>query len=152
MLLHFCLPTVVLIVTLTQTTCSSVTVSWTPSDNTTTNITIQYNSSVHSGEVDYTEEFLMHHAAKLTGLLPSTRYDITVIAWHKGNTISGFNSTTTEPKGKTKRTMQLYIPQHTYLNAYVMRMRIRYFLLNHPLALWVNLKTVLIDTHILCLY
>ena len=74
----------------------------------------------------------MHHAAKLTGLLPSTRYDITVIAWHKGNTISGFNSTTTEPKGKTKRTMQLSIPQHTYLNAYVMC--ILYFLLNHPLC------------------
>ena len=106
--------------------------SWTPSDNTTTNITIQYNSSVHSGEVDYTEEFPMHHATNLTGLLPSTRYDITVIAWYKGNTISGFNSTTTEPKGKTKRTMQVYIPQCTYLNAYVMC--ILYISLNHPLS------------------
>ena len=132
MLLHFCLPTVVLIVTLTQTTCSSVTVSWTPSDNTTTNITIQYNSSVHSGEVDYNEGFLMHHAAKLTDLLPSTRYNITVVAWYKGNTISGFNSITTAPKGKTKRTMQLYILQYTYLNAYVMC--ILYILLNHPLS------------------
>ena len=74
----------------------------------------------------------MHHAAKLTGLLPSTHYDITVIAWHKGNTISGFNSTITAPKGKTKRTMQVYIPQYTYLNAYVMC--ILYILLNHPLS------------------
>ena len=63
-----------------EVTCSSVTISWTSEDNITADFRIFYNSTVHSGSVNYTQDASPPHTTKLTNLVADTEYTITVIA------------------------------------------------------------------------
>ena len=63
-----------------EVTCSNVTISWTPEDNRTADFRILYNSTVHSGSVNYTQDASPPHTTKLTNLVADTKYTITVTA------------------------------------------------------------------------
>ena len=67
-------------------TCSSVTVSWTTVDNRAANITILYNSTVHSGNVGYMQDASPPHPTTLPDLVADTEYTITVTAKYSDNT------------------------------------------------------------------
>ena len=66
--------------TVTEETCSSVTISWTPEDNRTTHFRILYNSTVHRGTVNYRPDASPPYTTKLTSLVADTEYTIEVVA------------------------------------------------------------------------
>ena len=72
--------TAALNVTVTETTCSNVTISWTSEGNKTTDFLILYRSRVHDGVVNYTSDAPRPYTTKLTNLVADTEYNITVIA------------------------------------------------------------------------
>ena len=82
LILH--LPTVALNVTATEKTCGSIIIylssSLEPPRNNPITIRILYNSSIHSGEVNYTVNAALPHTEKLTYLVADTEYTITAIA------------------------------------------------------------------------
>ena len=82
----FVLFTVALNVTVTEATCSSINISWTSEDNRPADFLIVYNSTVHSGTVNYTSDASPPYITKLTNLVADTEYNITVIAKHSDNT------------------------------------------------------------------
>ena len=89
--LILCLPTVALTVTATNETCGSITISLTsdspePPQNSPVSIRILYNSSVHSGEVNYTLNTSLPHSKNLTYLVADTEYTITAIAEYSDRT------------------------------------------------------------------
>ena len=73
-------------------TCSSVTISWTPEDNRTADFTILYNSTVHSGRVNYTQDASPPHTTELTNLVADTKYNITVIAQYDDGSMTVSNT------------------------------------------------------------
>ena len=77
-----CFFTVALNVTESEVTCSSVIISWIIEDNRTADITIRYNSTVHSGAKNLMMNASSHnhHTIKLTSLVADTDYTITVTA------------------------------------------------------------------------
>ena len=96
------LPTVALTVTATKKTCGSITISLTssqePSRNNPVIIRILYNSSVHSGEVNYTVNAALPHTENLTYLVADTEYTITAIAEYSDRTTAnGTISASTVP-------------------------------------------------------
>ena len=78
------LSTVALNVTATEKTCGSIIIylnsSLEPPRNNPITIRILYNSSIHSGEVSYTQNAVLPHTEKLTYLVADTEYTITAIA------------------------------------------------------------------------
>ena len=96
------LPTVALTVTATNETCGSITISLTSSQvpplNSSVSIRILYNSSVHSGEVNYTQNTSLPHSKNLTYLIADTEYTITAIAEYSDRTTAnGTISASTVP-------------------------------------------------------
>ena len=99
------LSTVALTVTATNETCGSITISLTsdspePPQNSSVSIRILYNSSVHSGEVNYnyTQNNSLPHSKNLTYLVADTEYTITAIAeYSNGTTADGTISARTVP-------------------------------------------------------
>ena len=83
--------TAALNVAVTEATCSSVTISWTPEDNRTADFLILYNSTVHNGTVNYRPDASPPYTSKLTNLVADTEYTITVIAKYSDS--STINST-----------------------------------------------------------
>ena len=86
-----CLPTVALTVTATNETCGSITIYLTsdslePPLNSSVSIRILYNSSVHSGEVSYTQNAVLPHTENLTYLVADTEYTITAIVEYSDRT------------------------------------------------------------------
>ena len=79
--------TVALNVTVTEATCSSVTISWTPEDNRTANVVIFYRSRVHDGVVSYSTDASPPYTTKLTNLVADTQYTIAVTARYSDHTI-----------------------------------------------------------------
>ena len=79
------LHTVALNVTVTKETCSKVTISWTPEDNRPADFLILYNSTVHSGTVNYRRDASPPYTTKLNNLVADTEYNITVIAKYSDN-------------------------------------------------------------------
>ena len=77
--------------TVTEETCSNVTISWTPEDNRTADFLILYNSTVHNGTVNYRPDASPPYTSKLTNLVADTEYNITVIARYSDS--STINST-----------------------------------------------------------
>ena len=77
-----CLFTVALNVSVGTVTCSNITISWIAADNRTADITIRYNSTVHSGakNLSMAVSSYDHHTTKLTDLVADTEYNITVTA------------------------------------------------------------------------
>ena len=90
--------------TVTEKTCSSVTISWTPEDSRTAHFLILYYSTVHSGTVNYTSDASPSYTTKLTNLVADTEYTIIVIAKYNDNsTVSNTINARTKagtPSGK----------------------------------------------------
>ena len=87
--------------TVGSVTCSSVTVSWTTVDNRTADITIFYNSTVHSGNVDYMRDASPPHTTMLPDLVADTEYTITVTATYSANTTTSGTVTANTSSGTT---------------------------------------------------
>ena len=90
--------TVALNVTGTEKTCSSINISWTAADNRTANITIHYNSTVHSGVVDYVQDVSPPRTTMLTNLVADTEYNITVTAKYDDDSMAVSNATSARTK------------------------------------------------------
>ena len=80
-MIHFVLAVLAeskLMLSLTEITCSSITVNWTPPVNTTS--MIHYSSSVHNGIVKYSmqQNSQQPHTKKVNGLVAGINYTITV--------------------------------------------------------------------------
>ena len=85
-------------VTGTEVTCSSINIFWTAADNRTANITIHYNSTVHSGAVDYVQDVSPLHTTMLTNLVADTQYNITVTAKYDDDSMAVSNATSARTK------------------------------------------------------
>ena len=67
-------------------------------DNRAADITILYNSTVHSGDVDYVSP---PHTTTLTNLVADSEYTITVTAKYSDNTTTSGTVTTNTSSGNT---------------------------------------------------
>ena len=86
--LFFPLSFVALNVTVTEATCSNVTISWTSEDN-RTDFLIFYRSSVHERILSYTSpDASPSYTTKLTNLVADTEYTITVTARYSDNNVT----------------------------------------------------------------
>ena len=90
--------------TVTEATCSSVTISWNPEDNRPARFLILYNSRVHSEAMSYRPDASPPYITKLTNLVADTEYIITVIAKYSDTTtrtvvIANTHSGTLSEKG-----------------------------------------------------
>ena len=106
--------------TVTEETCSSVTISWTLEDNRTAHFLILYNSTVHNVTVNYTSDVSPPYTTKLTDLVADTEYNITVSAkYNDDSTVSNTINARTKagtPSGKgTGSTSNCAFYIHTYI-------------------------------------
>ena len=95
-----------LTLSLTEITCSSITVNWTPPVNTTS--MIHYSSSVHNGTASYSmqQNSQQPHAEKINGLVAGTKYTITVtVHYMDRNEESEHKTTRTENGSKYVQTV-----------------------------------------------
>ena len=98
-------------------TCSTVNVSWTTVGNRAADITILYNSIVHSGDEDYMRDASPPHTRNLTNLAADTEYAITVTAKYSDNTTtSGTITTYTKSGTPSNRSMYVWYIDMVYLH------------------------------------
>ena len=91
---------VALNVTVTEATCSNVTISWTLEDNRTVDFLIFYRSSVHERILSYTSpDASPSYTTKLTNLVADTEYTITVVAEYSDNNVTSAHVTTNTNSG-----------------------------------------------------
>lgn len=94
-----------LTLSLTEITCSSITVNWTPPVNTTS--MIHYNSSIHNGIVKYSmqQNSQQTHTETVEGLVAGINYTITVtIHDMDGKKLESTQTTTTKSGSKYVQT------------------------------------------------
>lgn len=90
-------------VTVTEETCSSVTILLTTDNNRTANFVIVYRSSVHTGTVKFNPNGSPPYTTKLNNLVVDTAYTITVTARYSDNTTTTVviaNTKSGTPSGK----------------------------------------------------
>ena len=98
-------------------TCSSITVSWTAADNRTADITIFYNSTVHSGNVGYMRDASPPHTTTLPDLVADTEYTIKVTAkYSDSTTASGTVTTNTSSGTLSNKRMYVWYIDMVYLH------------------------------------
>ena len=102
-------------------TCSSITVSWTAADNRTADITIHYNSTVHSGAVDYMRDASPSHTRNLTNLVADTEYTITVTAKYSDSTTANGTVTTYTKSGTPSNRGIHMVHRYSILTYYIHR-------------------------------
>ena len=100
--------TVALNVTITEETCSNVTISWTAADNRTADFTIRYNSTVHRRTVGNVQDVSPRHTM-LTNLVANTEYTITVTATYSDNTTASGTVTANTKSGTPSENGIIYI-------------------------------------------
>ncbi len=101
--------TVALNVTITEETCSNVTISWTAADNRTADFTIRYNSTVHRGTVGNVQDVSPSHTTTLPNLVADTEYNITVTAKYSDNTTASGTVTANTKSGTPSENGIIYI-------------------------------------------
>ena len=89
-------------------TCSTVNVSWSIVGNRAADITIFYNSTVHSGGEDYMRAASPPHTRNLTNLVADTEYNITVTVTYSDNTTTS-GTVTTYTKSGTLSDQGMYV-------------------------------------------
>ena len=78
-------------------------------NNRTANVTIRYNSTVHSEDVDYVQDVSPRHTTTLTDLVADTEYTITVTAKYSDNTSASGTAIANTKSGTPSENGIIYI-------------------------------------------